>query len=451
MGGSLKSASLLLVLLLSFFLLTKGDDDSSPSVVEEVKVEELNDNINVTREDRSVPVVTVDPDCAELNNLGDGYNEATSRSGSGAYNKNCFPFTGGFPGGWPNHGVDDSVAVFVGKNFIASRGAEVEGNVVVLGNLKVASQGPSNFVSVGAGTHVLPSNGGNCIIAGGNLEAYRDIQVFNLRGSMRCDIVYKGTGKNTGRWKTNGRVRKVANFDMSGYEAMRENFLYKSEYWGELPATATVSERYTTTTFYCNDKDEVQIFRINKGDRSIVQTTSYQFNRRCKGKTILINVMGTGTVNVRAAAFYDADGNQARFSTCQAQNMLWNFPQASNVDIGYGWTSEFYGSVLVAGNLKFTTTGHSGRTIVCGTLTHFGWGSEFHSFPFKPEKNLPCNPTPVPTNGTWEMTHGFGEWVTPPENQLAPENQLGNGENQLAPENGEDQLAPENQLGNGEE
>ena len=381
---------LLIILLLSIFLLTNGEDKKQ--------------NRTSVR-----GVSPPDPDCAELTNLGEGYSEAT---GTNAYSAACFPKVVGWPGGYPGHGFDDSVAVFVGGNFKGERGAEVEGNVVVLGDITVEQNGPGNFVSVGAGTHVLPNNGGNCIIAGGDLKAYRDIQVFNLYGSMFCDIVYRGSGTNTHRWKTNGNVIRNTNFDISSYEEMRENFLLKSEYWGELEATATVSELYTTTTFYCTSSNDIQIFTINKGDRTITAATSYQFNSNCNGKTILINVMGTGSIGVKAAAFYDYKGSQSAFSTCQAQSMLWNFPEASDVDIGAGATSEFYGTVLVAGNLKFTTSGHSGRTIVCGDLTHFGWGSEFHSYPFKPPVDMPCEPRPVPTNGTWEMTHGFGEWVS---------------------------------------
>ena len=381
---------LLVVLLLSLCLFqVKGE-------------EEVENNTSA----RSVERAVINPDCAEQNNLGDGYSEAT---GTNVYSSSCFPRVTGFPGGYPRHGYDDSVAVFVGGNFNAQRGAEVEGNVVVLGNLQVDNQGPSNFVSVGAGTHVLPNSGGDCIIVGGNLKAYRDIQTFNLRGSMSCDIVYRGSGTNTYRWKTNGRVRSVPSYDMSAYEAMKEAFLLKSKFWGGLPATAHVAEQYTTTLFTCTNSNEVQVFNINKGDRTITASTSYQFTNSCNGKTILINVKGTGSIGVNAAAFYDYRGSQSAFSSCQAQSMLWNFPEADNVDIGNGKTSEFYGSVLVAGNLKFTTSGHSGRTIVCGDLTHYGWGSEFHSFPFKPPTRMPCEPHPVPVNGTSEMTHGLDE------------------------------------------
>ena len=46
--------------------------------------------------------------------------------------------------------------------------------------------------------------------------------------------------------------------------------------------------------------------------------------------------------------------------------------------------------VLVSGHLTCTTSGHSGRTIALGDLTHLSSGSKFHSFQFQPPTDLPC-------------------------------------------------------------
>ena len=331
---------------------------------------------------------TDDEECPGGNaNLGLGYSAAT---GDNSYSAECYPSITGFPGGYPDHGYDDSVAVFVGGNFYGEQGAEVEGIVVVLGDLEVAASGPSNFVSVGSGTNVLPNNGGDCIIVGGDLKAYRQIQVFNLQSDMTCDVVYKGTATNPSNWNTNGDVRQDTNYDMSDYEFIKTVFAKKSQYWKDLDVNAVASEEYTTTTFTCTDTDEVQVFSVNKGDRTITAATSYKFSSECEDKTILINVLGSGTIQVNAVSFVDYDNSQSDFSTCLSQSILWNFPDASDVEIGNGQTSEFRGSVLVSGNLKFTTSGHSGRTIALGDLTHLSSGSEFHSFQFQPPTDLPC-------------------------------------------------------------
>merc|ERR1711981_463797 len=51
--------------------------------------------------------------------------------------------------------------------------------------------------------------------------------------------------------------------------------------------------------------------------------------------------------------------------------------------------SEFQGSVLITGNMKMATTGHSGRTIVLGNIEHNKGGSEFHNYEYDPPVPLP--------------------------------------------------------------
>jgi len=338
---------------------------------------------------------TTDLDCDSLKNFGFGFSEAT---GNPHYTKTCYPhITILSPNNLP--GRDDSVAVFAGGNFSGVNSAEVEGKVVVLGNLEVKSGGPGNFVSVGVGSHVIPNSGTDCIVVGGNLKADRDVQVFNQVSSMSCDIVYKGSSSTTGRWKTQGLVRNDPTYDLTHYQQMRAVLLKKSKYWKTLPANGNVSYKYSTTTYTCTDEpDEIQVFNIDAENsdelESITKATSYTFTSNCEDKTILINVQGTGDVAVFAAAMSDFDSKmgflEGGFSTCMTQNILWNFPDFTNVDIGAGGTSEFHGSLLVSGNLLLSTSGHSGRAMVVGNIIHdSSSGSEFHSYPYNP-------PTPLP-------------------------------------------------------
>jgi len=332
--------------------------------------------------------------CEELQDLGFGFSEAT---GNPHYSGQCYPSVVGLnANNLP--GRDDSVAVFVGGSYYGKNAAEVEGNMVVLGDLKVDGSGPGNFVSVGVGTHVLPNSGGECIKVGGSITASRDIQVFNQASSMYCDIVYKGSASGKNRWKTNGEIRQDPNLDLSQYEAMKTVWRNKSKYWATLPSTGTVDYEdwgnpTGQTTYQCTNKDEIQVFNVLANQRKRVEGVhTIYFSNNCEGKTVLINVHGGGKRKVDAAGMHfkgkQGYGNGG-FANCLKSSILWNFPDADTVDIGNGKTSEFQGSLLITGNLEMTTTGQSGRTIVLGDVTHNRGGSEFHSYEYNPPKPLP--------------------------------------------------------------
>jgi choice-of-anchor A domain-containing protein len=339
-------------------------------------------------------------DCEDLENLGGGFSEATSKATDGThlFSGQCYPpivslDVNSIPG------YDDSVAVFVGGDFIGRRAAEVEGNMVVLGDLSVESNGPGNFVSVGVGTHVVPNPGGDCIIVGGDISAARDIQVFNQASWMTCDIVYKGSATNQDGWKSNGGFRHEPDYDLSRYEEMKYVLHKKSQYWKTLPSEGEVQyENWGNvngqTEYVCSNNNEVQVFNIGANEHQKINAVhTIYFSDSCEGKTVLINVHGSGDIGVDAAAMhfkglkgYGAGG----FSTCMTESILWNFPDAANVDLGNGLTSEFHGSILVGGNLKMTTSGHSGRTMVLGDVLHDSdQGSEFHTYQFNPPQTLP--------------------------------------------------------------
>ena len=333
------------------------------------------------------PVPDASIDCTKLENLGYEFSAATNVNG-------CYPhITGLNAAAGPFSQSDDHVAMFIGGNFIEQQAAEVEGKVVTLGDLVVQANGAGNFVSVGAGTHIIPTPNTDCIVVGGDLKAYKNVQTYNQASWMTCDIVYKGVAVNKNKWKTNGNVRQDSSLDMSFYENMKYVLEKKSKYWKTLPSTGTFSDSWGQTNFECSSTNEVQVFNFLEEDRSLLDGPhTFWFGDACEGKTILINVHGTGAVNVNAATMfwnhrsgYGANG----FPTCMTESILWNFPDAATVNIGNGKTSEFHGSILATGDLRFTTSGHSGRTIVLGDLTHSRGGSEFHSYQFNPPIALP--------------------------------------------------------------
>jgi choice-of-anchor A domain-containing protein len=219
---------------------------------------------------------------------------------------------------------------------------------------------------------------------------------------MHCDIVYGGNAVNPEKWKTFGEVRHEPNYDLSFYEKMMYVWKKKSEYWKTLPSTGSVYKEWTTTYYDCTDSDEIQVFNIHPNNYEVIgQPGSMDgiiFSNNCQGKTILVNVHGSGEISFNAAAMdwkNDQDDlqkgyNAGGFPTCMTESMMWNFPDASLVDIGGDCcTSEFHGSILAQGNVKMTTSGQSGRTIVLGDLTQEHGGSEFHSYQYNPPISLP--------------------------------------------------------------
>jgi len=171
--------------------------------------------------------------------------------------------------------------------------------------------------------------------------------------------------------------------------------LVKSKYWATLPTTQGASVKnpannWGETLFKCSNDDEIQVFNIDQNHVNSNPLWNYRFNG-CKNKSILINVQGTGNINMKGVDMYDSDGKfgflDGGFDTCMIASILWNFPDAANVEIA--GSTEFMGSILVTGNLKFKTSGHSGRTMVLGNLEHSYGGSEFHNYPFDPPKPLP--------------------------------------------------------------
>jgi len=227
---------------------------------------------------------------------------------------------------------------------------------------------------------------------------------------------------STNLWDTNGSVLRDETYDLSRYEKMRYVLEKKSQYWKTFSSNADVLYNGSETKFRCESKKDINIFTIEPADYYMLSNpSSFKFTGNCQGKTILINVLGSGNVVVNAAAmFFKGKSGYGKngFSTCLTQNILWNFPDAANVNIGNGRTSEFHGSVLVGGNLQFTTTGHSGRTMVLGDLTQNKSGSEFHNYQFAPPTALPdpedvCEiPSDYPRAAIPELTN------TPPQEAM---------------------------------
>jgi choice-of-anchor A domain-containing protein len=327
-------------------------------------------------------------------NLGDAFSGPT---GKNAYSEN-WPKIGST--NWPK-GRDDSVAFFVGGDYYGKTGAEVEGKMVVLGNLK--NNGINSMVQVGLGSQIIPNNDQDVILVGGNFENnYGGLVVMQNTNKVKGNIVYKGKKKGDAKIWTNGDIRKDSTLDLSEYEDNLEELKVKSHYWSTLKANGEFIPYYegpneNTAVFKAGDNNCVQVFNLgNDRFSDLPWGINVQFHPNLKDKTVLINMNSGSDKRAKVtnlANFFDPwDKGHWDFDSGFIGNILWNFHDATYVDLGGGTTGtgEFIGSIIVPnGDLKMGFPGQSGRTIVGGDLTQDRAGSEFHSYPYDPVCALP--------------------------------------------------------------
>jgi len=348
----------------------------------------------------------------QSDNLGYGFSESMHNPSLGdshygqADGEMCYPKVHSLGSGVS--GKDDSVAVLVGGNFVGQKGAEIEGNMVVLGDFRVDQNGPLNFASAGEGTQITPHKGGECIKVGGDMSSAKRLEIFYPH--YQCTAVVKGQRNAydtiAPKWMTYSgfRYSQNPNLDMSEYEETIDDLKAKSTFWASLPTTQGASTGISSQAFNieCTDDDVVQVFNVPASSLQGQGYYSYVFNEKCSNKTILINIQGTGKVTFTTRHMkWTKDGKVqsggwSNFPSCMNSAILWNFPNA--IDVVINGSDEMQGSLLVNGNLNFQTSGQSGRTLVLGDLIQNAWGSEFHSFEFNPPMPLPdlnCEEVPV--------------------------------------------------------
>jgi choice-of-anchor A domain-containing protein len=326
-----------------------------------------------------------------------------------------------YVGKWPNpqgvpafgmaYGRDDSVAFFVGRNYYGKSGAEIEGKIVIMGNL--VNDGINSMVQVGIGSQVIPNNGQDVITVGKNFETKTNIAIMQNSAFVSGNIVYKGSLiKNKRNIWTNGQVTEKRNLDLSGYEKALDELKVKSAYWAKLPMNGVYtpyneSPAGNAALFKAGNDDCVQVFNLSQDEFSDLRWGIHvKFDANLQDRTVLINFGSDSNKNVKIknlANFFDPFGKgHMDFDSGFTASILWNFYDANYVDLGGGshGVGEFQGSVLVPnGSLMMQFPGQSGRTIVGLDLTQNRGGSEFHSYPFNPPKcNLPLPPCAMPDN-----------------------------------------------------
>jgi choice-of-anchor A domain-containing protein len=343
--------------------------------------------------------------CHYSPNLGNGLSGATGQDH--------------FEGPWPNIqsapfsgnavGRDDSVAILVGRTYIAVLGAGIEGKIVVLrtfGNLSVTS-----LVQTLSGSQMLPNNDQDVILVGRNFIMNVDVAVMQYSANVRGNIKYRGDNKGTAaNLLTNGSVERVPDLDLTFYEKALEELKVKSSYWASLTMNGIYipynQGPYGNTAVFKagNNTDCVQIFNLGSDELdSLTLAIRVVFHKSLRGKTILINYGSDVYKQVQIknlVNFYDPwyDGG-LEFDSATTASILWNFYDAEQVDLvaGADGVGEFIGSILVPnGSMNFEMKGHSGRLIIGLNLIQDFEGSEFHNYPFEPNPHDASCQLPIP-------------------------------------------------------
>lgn len=344
---------------------------------------------------------SVSPDCE---NFGLGFSEA---SGPNAYTSVFPPVDNIGSFGRQARGYDDSVAFLVGGDFLSQTGAEVEGKMVVLGDLTIEQNGCNSLVVAGLGSLIHPTSGGTGITVGGDITIKRSVAIMQETATMNTDIAYGGSceisywagtfvcptdkaGLAQRQVYTNGKLNRAPGMDLSVYNEQLASLEKKSTYWGSLPVNGQWIDQWGEIILSAGNSNTLQVFSFPNGIPD--GKWGITFDQSMNGKTILIN-MGGANVFMKAAVMCSTTTNgrgqkkcgtgSNNFDILLTQNILWNFYEANDVLIR--GSDEVQGSILIPkGNLRFETVGQSGRTLVGGNVIQNRWGSEFHNYEFDP-------------------------------------------------------------------
>jgi choice-of-anchor A domain-containing protein len=243
-------------------------------------------------------------------NFGYGFSKAMhdSNLGESHYGQDgsCFPrvqIQGNPPG------YDDAVSFLVGGNYTGKNGAEVEGNMIILGDLIMSQNGPSNLVTVGFGSQIIPHKNGVAIKVGGSMSSPKQIEICRQITSpfYPCKVVVKGERNNYNTiapsWMRSDGFEYVqdSNLDLSAYEEQVDILRAKSEYWGSLASTQGASSGVSSQAFKieCTNDNVVQVFNIEASSLRGQGYSSYIFNENCSDKSVLIDVQGGGRITMK--------------------------------------------------------------------------------------------------------------------------------------------------------
>ncbi|WP_211240437.1 choice-of-anchor A family protein [Haloglycomyces albus] len=313
------------------------------------------------------------------------------------------------PDTWPDpnngtvSGYDENVNIFVGGDYdVRGSAAEAEGRIVTLGSFDLNKDpGGSSIYNVGivgVGSRVPPPDESPYLIVGEDISTAPGQSIKAEEGDHWGEVLYGGTLDGEVEPEQSPRQDSAA---VDPYRDLREQLeiasdCYAREDGDQRTATGDVVVTQPDRVMFSGDgTSELQVFNINE---QLPNNAYIEYENIPENATVLINVFGDD-VTIDTSQF-------APSAIPFRQRTLWNFPDASSVNLT--GTSQFEGSVLV-GNPDSTTTvsvpGVNGRFYTAGSLTHTSsgmTGTELHSYPF--DGDLPecdeIDPTPSPTEPT---------------------------------------------------
>jgi len=219
-------------------------------------------------------------------------------------------------------GYDNSASVLVNGNLIIEKGSVIEGKIVIMGDFKVnPNSGFVSLIKAEMGSQVIPNNGIDAIIVGGDLAINVPNVTFMEPGYG--NIVYKGT--RTGYipsdvtqafpLDSNSGVSysfQSNSLDLSEWLNAFLDLEQKGTYWGNMNPNGVITGMKTNTlTFKAGNTNAVQVFHIKAIDLTFYVGRHIKFHSTLVGKTILINVKAdsNGKAHVKNLAdFIDTTG-----------------------------------------------------------------------------------------------------------------------------------------------
>lgn len=252
---------------------------------------------------------------------------------------------------------------------------------------------------------MFPENGKDVVLVGGDWDVRNSIVIMQNTRDIWGHVKYGGSDTSTSTIWTNGDITKDENLDLTPYEYELKDVRTKSKYWATLPQNGIFTPwrqgpNGNSMLFSAGDNDCIQVFNLNTADVSDAPWGVFvRFDSSLAGKTVVINVAADSNGNAyirNLSNFFDpSGGDHFRFDPEFTGNILWNFHDATHLELGgdSNGMGEFQGTVLVPnGSMRMTVPGASGRTIVGGDVEQDRGGSEFHSFDFDPVCDLPLPP-----------------------------------------------------------
>lgn len=257
---------------------------------------------------------------------------------------------------------------------------------------RVAAGGDVTLSSYSVGSK-LPTDGGRVdLVAGGDLTG------MNV-GVNHGSVTYGGTFGG-GVYAPNGTIRHAA--PQQDFETYFSTMAARSAQWAELEPDGTVSGPLYGALSLTGTSATLNVFTLTAAQLHQAQRILL---RVPFGSTTLVNVTGTtyssaqyptSSIELWNGTSYQQLGNDAPSPELEAlrRAMVWNFPDATKVQIGPGIA--WQGSVLAPYAAVRFDNGQLNGTIVAGALQGTG---ETHLHPptgaCLPEPT-PCPPEPTP-------------------------------------------------------